>query len=299
MSNNNTTNMVPSLAEMTSDIYELVTAQPPKILSGIPELDDCVYSFAGKYVSVGGPAGSGKTDILAAITRTNLCAGLPVLFSSLELGVSPMVRRLVSCASNEIHPGEDITLEDFANAANLDSAKAIALHDGVAAVEATKHHFYLFDGCGKGNGSGNLGHRYVERVASSARAIMRHYGMPCVVICDYFQLLTTESKTGTSTESYDHVSARLAELAHTTGCAVIVATSLNKDGSIRGTNQLTYDCDVVINLSIDKDDLDDEDISHLTVRPMLLNIKKNRDGVAGGAVKVRYRPASHRYYGCD
>lgn len=299
MPNNDTTCMVPSLAEMAPDVYGLVTAQPPKILSGIDALDDRVYSLAGKYVNINGPAGVGKTDVLSMITRTNLKAGTPVLFCSLELGIGAMIRRLVSCASNELHPDEDITPEDYANAETLGGEKAVALRDGVASIESMMQRLYLFDGCAKGAGSGVLGHRYVERVASSAKAIVRHYCAPCVVICDYFQLLTTESKTGTSTESYDYVSARLADLAHTTGCAVIVASSQNKDGSIRGTNQVNYDCDVLINLAVDKDELDDEDISHLAVRPMLLRIDKNRDGVAGGAVKVRYRPASHRYYGCD
>lgn len=281
-----------SVADAFPDIMEALKQQPKEIQTGIGALDEELVTISGKYISVAGETSTGKTDFCVSLAVNRIKEGNPVLFASIEVGEHAMLRRVASHFANVYSPGIDAAFQSENGVKNLTPEQQTALDGGVEMLEQCKQFLYLYDASEKYGGKEM---RIVEHIAAKAKEISRKHCVPCLVVCDYFQLLATRESTGTATEKFDALSRKLAQLAHETGSPVIVPCATNKDGSIRGSGQVNYDNDITLHLSIDQAECSEDDLPMMAVRPMIARVKKNRDGRAGARVKLDYRPASHRF----
>lgn len=281
-----------SLADAFPNIMETLKKQPPEMLTGIDGLDEELITISGKYISIPAESSCGKTALCTTIAANRIVKGGAVLFVSLEVGEETMVRRFASHFANRFSPSVDVPVQPKYGIDALSDKTIDALKGGIELLDQCKHNLYLVDGSEEYGGKDI---HYVERIEKKAKEISMKHGMPCLVICDYFQLLLTREATGTATEKFDTLSHKLARMAHETGCAVIVPCSTNKDGSIRGSGQVSFDNDITLQLVIDQEECSESDLYSLAVRPMIAHVKKNRDGRAQARVKLDYRPASHRF----
>lgn len=281
-----------SVADAFPDIMEALNQQPKEIQTGISALDEELVTISGKYISVAGETSTGKTDFCVSVAVNRIRTGNPVLFASIEVGEHAMLRRFASHFANAFAPGIDAAFQTEREIKSLTPEQQAALNGGVERFEQCKQFLYLYDGSDQFGGKEM---RVVEHVAVKAKEISRKHCVPCLVVCDYFQLLATRESTGTATEKFDALSHKLAQLAHETGSPVIVPCATNKDGSIRGSGQVNYDNDITLHLSIDKSECSEDDLPMMAVRPMVAHVSKNRDGRARARVKLDYRPASHRF----
>ena len=286
-------NICPASMAEHEDTMSIIQPRFRLMTTGLSELDKALETIGGKYVSITGQPGHGKTDFTIAVAANAIRKGQPVLFVSLEIGHRATVKRFVANFGNALHPDTDIPLQRLGDAKSLNGDQQVALAEGVSSFDECKQHLYLVDGT-KEFGGANA--RFVEHISAMAKALTEKYGEPCYVICDYFQLLGQHEESGTTTEKLDAVSRKLATLAHGTGCAVITPCSVNKDSSVRGSGQVHYDNDITLELRLDcaKNEVDEAMSS--SIRPMDVYIMKNRDGLAGAHINVDYRPASHRYF---
>lgn len=287
-------NVCPSSMAEHEDTMSIIKPLFKRMITGLDELDNALESVDGKYISVTGQPGRGKTDFAVAVAANAIRENRPVLFVTLEIGHRATVKRFVANFANALHPNVDIPLQRLNDPKCLGEEQRAALTEGVAAFDECKQHLYLVDGTKEYGGPDS---RFVERISTMAKALNEKYGEPCLVVCDYFQLLAQREEAGTSTEKLDAVSRKLAALAHGTGCAVVVPCSINKDSSVRGSAQVHYDNDVTLELKLAcaKDEIDE--VMSSSIRPMDIHIVKNRDGLAGAHISVDYRPASHRFFG--
>lgn len=282
-----------SLAEWLPDTNDLMEQKSSSLHTGFYTLDSIINGLDRQYVSITGKPGSGKTALACTIASNNLASDRAILFISLEIGTLLASRRFLSLYCNKNTPLVDVPINLLKKEASLTPDQATSLSSGIILFNKIKPNLYIADGSSK---YGSEGIQFVDDIKSAAIELSQNYGNPCLVIIDYFQLLNTRDSVGTSTDKYDKISSILASIAHNVGCGVIALCSVGKDGKIRGSSQVDFDCDISLSLDIDAAKTNIQEVLRYAIRPMVIKVKKNRNGAVGDSIKLNYRPASHRFY---
>lgn len=156
-----------SMAEH-EDTMSIIQPQFKLMTTGLSELDAALETIEGKYTSITGRPGHGKTDLIITIATNAMREGHPVLFASMEIGHRATTKRFVANFANTIHPDIDVPLQRLGDAESLKQEQRNALAEGVAAFDECKQHLYLVDGTKEYGGADA---RFVERISAMARAI--------------------------------------------------------------------------------------------------------------------------------
>jgi len=158
---------------------------------------------------VAGPTGGGKSLLLAQAALDAVRVGKGVVFFSLEMPARAVLRRLVANFANVALPKPHETLAEHQLKTLAPALNAIA-----------KMPLTILD---------NL-HSLAEIEAESRRLIK--LGKADVVVVDYVQRVR-HTKADTREQAVAEVTSRLKSLALQSGCAVLTASQLNKQGDVR------------------------------------------------------------------
>lgn len=123
----------------------------------------------------------------------------------------------------------------------------------------------------------------IQAILSKCKQL-RAKGKPLSLIAvDYLQLMDGEGKT--QMEKVENISKGLKRIAKEFSCPVIAISSLAKDGKMRHSYQLEFDCDVLLHLETDRDTYREQGNESI-MKPVTAEIKKNRNGRMGGIVNL-------------
>ena len=286
----NNTAMPRPIADWDVNIRDFLMAKPDVMLSGIPPLDKALGTLAGSFVVVPGPPAVGKSDLLINCSHGAVSSGVPVVYLSLELGQRPVMTRIISSIELSVMRSaasptlNDESLKPCSNGPFFEQA--------IDVFEQSSARMFLLDGlCERG-----LTPRYVEDLHVIVMRICENFDSPCFIAIDYLQLLSSRDVKGSSIDVIDHVSRTLATIAHTTGSCVMAASSITKDGSIRGSNQVLFDSDVAISMANASEDAKGMRASaKQSIREINLHLVKNRNGDGEYSIALRYTPAWHHF----
>lgn len=276
-------------------------AVPPAFRGGIRPLLDCLDAvFIGtdgrvtfepaplsaelnglgeELVLLTGVAGGGKTALILNM-GLSMARHRHVVIASYEIARAACVRRILPAASCLIPGGTPLTEADFA-----DESKREVVDDTVAAVRAISDNLTIVDDLTMDDVRGHS----IECLTEAVHAIAIRDGIPPAVIVDYAQLVTVSTPAFSTTDILDRVSFGLAQMAHHERTPVIAVAITGKDGSFRGTAKLEFDADIILSIMTDREDAENGS------RDLHVDIKKNRNGAAGGRVDLTYWPAYHHF----
>ena len=168
-----------------------------------------------------------------------------------------------------------------------DDDKREAADGTIAAVRAISDNLVIVDDLTMDDVRGHS----IEGLTEAVHAIAIRDGIPPAVIVDYAQLVTVSTPAFSTTDILDRVSFGLAQIAHHERTPVIAVAITGKDGSFRGTAKLEFDADVILSIKTDREDAENGS------RDLHVDVKKNRNGAAGGRVDLTYWPAYHHFAG--
>lgn len=232
-----------------------------------------------ELVLLTGVAGGGKTDLILNM-GLSMARHRRVVFASYEIARAACVRRILPAASCLVPGGTPLTETDFSA-----EDKREAADDTVAAVRSIADNLIIVDDLTMDDVRGHS----IEGLTEAVHAIAIRDGIPPAVIVDYAQLVTVSTPAFSTTDILDRVSFGLAQMAHHERTPVIAVAITGKDGSFRGTAKLEFDADVILAIKTDRDDAGNGS------RELHVDIKKNRNGAAGGRVDLTYWPAYHHF----
>ena len=202
-----------TLKSQISDLLdEIENRTPPESFGfGISSIDrELDGGFQrGELTTVAGPTGGGKSLLLAQAALDAVRVGKGVVFFSLEMPARAVLRRLVANFANVALPKPHETLAEHQLKTLAPALNAIA-----------KMPLTILD---------NL-HSLAEIEAESRRLIK--LGKADVVVVDYVQRVR-HTKADTREQAVAEVTSRLKSLALQSGCAVLTASQLNKQGDVR------------------------------------------------------------------
>lgn len=230
-----------------------------------------------ELVLLTGVAGGGKTDLILNM-GLSMARHRRVVIASYEIARAACVRRILPAASCLVPGGTPLTEADFSA-----EDKREAADDTVAAVRSIADNLIIVDDLTMDDVRGHS----IEGLTEAVHAIAIRDGIPPAVIVDYAQLVTVS--TFSTTDILDRVSFGLAQVAHHERTPVIAVAITGKDGSFRGTAKLEFDADVILSIKTDREDAENGS------RELHVDIKKNRNGAAGGRVDLTYWPAYHHF----
>ena len=194
---------------------------------GIPPLDrDLDGGFQrGELATVAGPTGGGKSLMLAQAALTAAKAGKAVVFFSLEMPATAVLRRIVANLANIAlpKPHESLTTHQL-------TAITPAINT-VAKMPLTVR---------------DILHSLTEIESESRRLIK--LGKADLVIVDYVQRVR-HTKADTREQAVAEVTSRLKSLALQSGCAILTASQLNKQGDVRESAAIEFDSDIVLKIT--------------------------------------------------
>lgn len=232
-----------------------------------------------ELVLLTGVAGGGKTDLILNM-GLSMARHRRVVIASYEIARAACVRRILPAASCLVPGGTPLTEADFSA-----EDKREAADDAVAAVRSIADNLIIVDDLTMDDVRGHS----IEGLTEAVHAIAIRDGIPPAVIVDYAQLVTVSTPAFSTTDILDRVSFGLAQIAHHERTPVIAVAITGKDGSFRGTAKLEFDADVILAIKTDRDDAGNGS------RELHVDIKKNRNGAAGGRVDLTYWPAYHHF----
>lgn len=290
MSAHNLTPKIEETSKLIGDLSCIVVDSANTMSTGIASIDAELKNTRGCYTLVHAPAGEGKSDLLQEIAYRNLKAGVSVVHLALEMGLAKTLRRFLTLINAAEDIGEPFTVDDLEKADKLEDDQADSVAKAFASMgELFAGRMFMFDPNDPRTGEDV---DFIEGLCIYLQSVAKITGKPPVVLIDYLQLLRTTEPRGTTLETYDAISAKLAGVAHATGCSVFAASAVNKDKSMRGSSMLGHDADIVMGLST-------SDGSISSVRQATLKITKNRNGARDAIVVLGYEPAVHHFVEFD
>lgn len=209
-------------------VDEIENRTPPESFRfGIESLDrELDGGFQrGELITVAGPTGGGKSLMLAQAALAAARSGKAIVFFSLEMPSKAVLRRIVSNLANVPLPKP----HEIVTAGQLS-----AISPAMGAV--AKMPLLIRD---------NL-HSLTEIEAESRRLIKLNKAD--IVIVDYVQRVR-HTKADTREQAVAEVTSRLKSLALQSGCAVLTASQLNKQGDVRESAAIEFDSDVVLKIT--------------------------------------------------
>jgi replicative DNA helicase len=275
-----------SCNQLLDGLADILSSQSPPCSTGIAPLDAALSGgIRDQLVIVGGLPGSGKTDIAVnfalSIARTR-----PVLYLSFELSCKQLLLRLLSCSSAKQNKATALTEQDIYGC-GYDPALQERLFNATEGMASISCNIFFADAVAQ-----SIEVEHFITIEDLRRAVAfqkERTGIAPAVIVDYLQEFTAGNDHGTtSTDTLDYLSRHLAAMAHSDETPVIALSSMAKDGTFRGSAHISHAADIALVLeSSDK---------HLFAQPtrhIKLQLAKNRSGIAGLEVPLKYTPAYH------
>ena len=216
--------------QLSALIDEIENRTPPESFGfGISSIDrELDGGFQrGELTTVAGPTGGGKSLLLAQAALDATRAGKAVVFFSLEMPAKAVLRRLVANYANSPLPKPHEKLTD---------EQSESVRPAIFAIERMP--LTICDHL----------HTMAEIESESRRLIK--LGKAEVVIVDYVQRIR-HAKADTREQAVAEVTSRLKSLALQSGCAVLTASQLNKQGDVRESAAIEFDSDIVLKITDD------------------------------------------------
>ncbi len=233
-----------------------------------------------EFMLLKAPGGEGKTDLVINIA-VSVAENKKVLISSREISKQACMKRIIGCVSCLREGGKPLTENEVAHRTKATEERRANIDAAIEAAKRLCNNIVITD-------DGDLedeSDRCIEELVSVAKSMAKADGAPPVVILDYVQLVTTSQNVFSATDVLDKISRALATLAHHERTPVIAITTMGKDGTIRGTAQLGFDADIVLDLR-SRPNTDGSRTAKIT-------LEKFRNGLAGQVVELLYQPAYH------
>jgi hypothetical protein len=253
----------PSAADLIEDTLKLITSPSQARSTGLGPLDALLEGGLepGTFTLIGGTAGTGKTALMLQIATAVARAGQGVLFVTLEMGATRLLRRMLSQMSQvkfqHLKQGKLVDGERAALGVAADALRALPLwiETRVRTVEAVGAVLGEFD-------PGRI-------------------GLVCV---DYAQKMTSPHGGDDLRHEVEHVSEQITKLAVSLNLAVVAASALSRPDSfsdkwrptinnLRESAKLGHDADNVVLLYRARGAVVCE-----------VMVEKQRDGATGAAV---------------
>ena len=286
-------------------LQHAINTQDFSVLDGEPTnlapLDELVSGGlrAGQLVILGAQTGQGKTALALDISARMLANKRPVVFISLEMDESELVKRLLARTSRvdllEVIRGRSGFGGRF-RGEPMSSRNLSALADATVTIDELP--VFIYD-----KGIDNL-----DAMISSVRAGIRkakneHKTTPGMIVVDYLQLVRPTDAWGrrdTRAVEVGDVSRALKTLARETELPILALAQLNRNAGKRPTNRpelsdlrdsgaIEQDADLVLFLWEEGEPTPDDEFKPVVQR--MLGCSKNRSGVSGGARQLDFHRA--------
>lgn len=253
--------------------------------------------FEGLYI-LGAIPGLGKTSLALQVAVNMAKRGEDVLFISLEVPMSELMAKCVSCETLHVCDEQGLKRGNAKNTREIttfnfwDKYSSTEINIIKKAIERcrsyTDHLFIL-----EGNEEMTL--QGVQRAIEQHRAIM---GRTPVVMIDYLQLLTADVAGLTDKQAVDRAVLGLKRIARNFKIPVLAISSLSRANYIgpisyaafKESGGIEYSADVLMGLYF-KNARSDEEISdnmRSDVRDVQMKILKNRNGMSGKILDFQY-----------
>lgn len=208
-------------------IDQLEQRQKPEAFElGLKQINDFMYGgvHRGELVTIAGPTGGGKSLMLAMAALASLRNGKKVVFFSLEMPGTDIIRRLASNLANTQlpRPGDEVM------EGQLRSIRP-------ALMDIAKWNPIIIDSL-----SG------LHEIEAEARRLVK-LGKVDLMIVDYIQKVR---HSGGERRELDvaEVTSRLKALALNAGVGIITASQLNKQGDVRESSAVEFDSDCLLKI---------------------------------------------------
>lgn len=215
-------------SQLESLIDEIENRTPPESFGfGIPSIDrELDGGFQrGELTTVAGPTGGGKSLMLAQAALEAARAGKGVVFFSLEMPDKAVLRRIVSNYAN-------VPLPKPHEIVTTDQLSAIS----PAMRKVAKMPLIILDSLPT-----------LAEIEAESRRLIRLRKADLVIV-DYVQKVR-HTKADTREQAVAEVTSRLKSLALQSGCAVLTASQLNKQGDVRESAAIEFDSDIVLKIT--------------------------------------------------
>lgn len=238
----------PSGADCLSELIDAFDAPVHGVTSGsIPSLDGLIGPMRPKQLIIGaGRPGMGKTACALSYALGAAHAGYGVLFVSLEMSSTELGQRMAADMCFDGHSGIPYSAIRDNNLSPDQRSQIIRARDHMAELP-----FHVID-AGKLS-IGRLGmivRRYKRRFAARGHSLD-------LVIVDYLQLLSSDSKARSNYETVSEVSRGLKAIAKDQGVAMFALAQLSREAEkrpdkrpqlsdLRDSGQIEQDADAVL-----------------------------------------------------
>ena len=252
--------------------------------TGIRALDQALRGgMRSELLLAGGKAGVGKTD-LAVNIALSFAQTRQVIFVTIELSPNQILFRTVT--SFGAHLGKDGALtEQQILQGGPDCQPTLACT--MAAFAGDARNLFIADDTTASPATEKLltGEGLREYVARQTER-----GVKCAVIVDYLQQMRCEKfRDAPGVDTLDYIAKSLATLAHNQGTPVVALTSLSAQGDPRGSTHLLHAADIYLLLECSPA------LQGRRQRPVTGHLRKNRGGLSGVDIELRYTPELHRF----
>lgn len=232
-----------SLVKVSDQVTKLYKAKSKQLVTGTPtgfaDLDAYTKGMhEGELIVVAGRPSMGKTTFALNIAEhVAMRAGLPVAVFSLEMPADQLAMRLISSLKR-------IPLTNLRDG-RLQAEEFQRMGEAVREL-ADSHNLFIDDSANR-----------VSEIRSRCRRLAREVKQLGLVVVDYLQLISAESKSDNRAMEISEISRSLKLLAKELGCPVIALSQLNRDvdkrtdrrpvmSDLRESGAIEQDADVII-----------------------------------------------------
>ena len=228
-------------------------------LTGINSIDEVTGGMRSHdlWVIAGKPS-DGKSVLMLQMANNLLKQGKKVLVFSLEMGRDEVISRAISY-TGVIH-GDYLTKPSC-----IDKGTLLKMR---GAIDKIKNYQLKIN---------DKGGQSMDTIEAQCLQQRDAEGVDLVVI-DYIQIVTFDSKNMSKTEGIEEVSGRMKQLAKKMECPVLTGSQLNDDGRLKAARKIGEDANVVLKIT-DKG----------------LAVDKNRNGRRGDCLNLRHIEGMNKF----
>ena len=220
------------ISQLNEVLDELQGKTPPECFGfGMQSLDrELDGGFQrGELTCIGGPTGGGKSLLLAQSALSVSESNRAVLFFSLEMPGKAILKRMIANRSNMALPKPHQSVTAYGLDLIKPSVAAIKTMPLVIHCDIVK----------------------MSDIEAESRRMIKLKKADMIVI-DYIQRVRHFVSNGANREQViSDISSRMKSLATTTGCAVLTASQLNKQGDVRESAAIEQDADILLKITDD------------------------------------------------